>query len=167
MFENKIFGHEAVLAAAAVLMLAAAYNDARRFRIPNALCLALLVLFPFHAVLSPSAVAWPYHIVVFGLVLAVGVFLYTQKIVGAGDVKLLAVISLWAGPDLVGLLLVMTALAGGLLAAVTAARAYSRHRREKVQEEFSVSKTPVPYGVAIAIGGLCTLMAMSSPALLS
>jgi prepilin peptidase CpaA len=59
---------------------------------------------------------------------------------GGGDVKLLASTSVWAGPALVFPLLMVTALAGGLVAVGVLA---ARRRR-----------SPLPYGVAIAAGGL-------------
>jgi len=167
MSSTTALWHQAVLASAGLSILFAAYTDARRYRIPNLISLALLLLFPAHVLLSPAPVAWGQHLFVFAAVLAAGYFLYAKKYAGAGDIKLLAVISLWAGPDFVGLFLFITAIAGGLLAIVTASAVVYRHRRAKKSGKPAVAKAPIPYGVAIATGGICMLMTLVQPALLS
>ncbi len=167
MLGDMLLWHKGVLALAAALMIAAAYVDARCYRIPNLVSLVLLALFPAYVYTAPQEVVWGQHLAVFGFVLAAGFFLYAKKFIGAGDVKLLAVISLWAGPEFIGMLLVVTTVAGGLLAVMTATLAYFRHLQAKSDKKFSVGKAPIPYGVAIAMGGLCTLMLMFHPALLS
>lgn len=167
MFGDLVFWHQGVLAIAAALLLAAAYMDVRSYRIPNAVNLTLLALFPAYVITSPQSVAWPQNVIVFAIVLAVGFLMYAKKWIGAGDIKLLAIVSLWAGVEFVMLFLFITALAGGLLAALMMGLAYVRHLRSKSQEIFSTGKMPIPYGVAIATGGLCMLLVLFNPALLS
>ncbi|MGL1199326.1 hypothetical protein ACSTK3_23440, partial [Vibrio parahaemolyticus] len=50
--------HIAILFAAAMLLLAAAYNDAHKYKIPNLVCAALLVLFPLAVLTAPRTVEW-------------------------------------------------------------------------------------------------------------
>jgi len=164
MVVDLAFCNRAVLSMAAVVLIAASVIDARRFLIPNWACAALLALFPFFVVTAPSPVAWGEHVAIFVLVLLAGFALYARKFAGAGDIKLLSAASLWAGPALVGLFLLITAIAGGLLSLVTAAVAYRRNRIAGIKSVAALAKVPVPYGVAIAIGGLCVLIVLSHSA---
>ena len=99
-----------VLIAAAI----AAYTDVRSRRIPNALCGALLV-----AGLSLTAMTgWERAAISVGLFLGVflfGTLLFTLRLIGGGDVKLLAAAAAALGwPDTAAVLL-YTILAGGLI----------------------------------------------------
>ncbi len=165
--DDLVLWHKSVIGIAALLLVAAAYSDARRYRIPNAASLALLGLFPAYVLTAPHDVAWLRHIAVFVVVLAGGYLLYMKKLIAAGDVKLLAVVSLWAGPSMIGILIFITLLAGGLLAVITATVVFYRYRHDLKSQKKPVGKVFIPYGVAIAIGGLCVLMVMFQPDLLS
>lgn len=151
------------LGAAALFLIAAAASDSWRYRIPNWTCLGLLALFPAFVLTAPYAVAWQEHLVVFGLALAVGFILYARHVTGAGDIKLLAVMSLWAGPPYLGMFLFITAISGGLLALVIAAINYRRNQTCPPDKVVALARVPIPYGVAIAIGGLCALIMLSHP----
>ena len=164
---NLAFWHQGVLALAAILLVTAALWDARRYRIPNFLSLALLALFPVYVLTSVPKLLWEQHVFIAAVVLVVGFFLSIKKYIGAGDIKLLSVASLWAGPDHVGLLLLITTIAGGLLAVFTAGVTIYRHRKSGASGKAAVTKAPIPYGVAIAIGGLCILIMLSHSELFS
>jgi prepilin peptidase CpaA len=166
MFDLSSY-HLVVLGMAAALLVAAALNDAHRYRIPNMVCLALLALFPLYVATAPHEVEWERHLIVFGLVLAAGFGMYAKNIAGAGDVKLLAITGLWAGPHLVALFLCVTALAGGLLGIAVAAITYRRNLARGARQAVALARVPIPYGVAIAVGGLCTLVMLSHPVLFS
>lgn len=161
------FLNNVTLLLAAVIMIMAAANDAMRFKIPNLACLALLLLFPAFAISSPSDLPWLKHLQVFALVLAVGYVLYIKKWAGAGDIKLIAIISLWAGPVLYGPFLFITAISGGLFSIVIGIQAYIKQRRMPPENQSAWTKTPIPYGIAITLGGLCTLALLSHPELLA
>jgi len=68
---------------------------------------------------------------------------------GGGDVKMAAAISLWFAPADTLRFLVFMSLAGGLVTLVTMAW----HKRVKGE-----GRPKVPYGVAIAVGGLLILI---------
>jgi prepilin peptidase CpaA len=155
--------HLAILFGAGLLLIAAAVSDAKTYRIPNKVCAALLLLFPLFVLTAPGAVEWKQHLMVFGLVLASGFAMFMGNVAGAGDVKLLAATGLWAGPHLVAVFLVITAIAGGLLALVMAGLTYTRNLSAK--KAVALARVPIPYGVAISIGGLCALYMMSQPIL--
>jgi prepilin peptidase CpaA len=151
---------------AAVVMILAAVSDASRFRIPNLACLVLLVLFPLYGLTAAQPVDWLGHLEVFAIILGIGYVLYTRKLAGAGDIKFLAVIGLWAGTSYWAPFLVITALSGGVLAFGIGAAAFIKQRNSSKEGRHAWSKTPLPYGVAIALGGLCTLALLSHPELL-
>jgi prepilin peptidase CpaA len=75
-------------------MVAAAVIDLISYRIPNELVLALFVVFLIVAAINWSEVAWVSHIGAAVLVFGAGLFLYAIRQMGAGDVKLLAVVAL-------------------------------------------------------------------------
>lgn len=154
--------HLATLIGAGTVLLAAAYSDARRYRIPNRLCVALLALFPIFVVTAPEAVALWQNLTVFALVLCGGFLLFAKGFIGAGDIKLLAATSLWAGPDFIAPFLFITAVAGGLLGATIAGVAFLRERKQ--ENKVPLAKIPLPYGIAIAIGGICLLLLLSHSA---
>jgi prepilin peptidase CpaA len=103
---------------------------------------------------SPAPVAWLGALAVAAAALAVGLGLFAARAMGGGDVKLIAAIALWAGPALVLPFLFVVALAGGALSLVmlSAARLRPVLVREAVPQPLSALR--VPYGVAVAAGGL-------------
>jgi prepilin peptidase CpaA len=131
----------------AAMLIVAATGDLRSRRIPNKLNLAIALLaIPFWG-LSGYAL-WPD--VGLQLALAAGVFLFFAVLfqlgmMGGGDVKLLAALSLWLPLASLVKLVVIMSLAGGVLTLVMLAR----HRAAKSGE-----KLEVPYGVAIAFAGM-------------
>lgn len=130
----------------ASLLIAAAATDIRGYRIPNSITGALVVVFivacafGLHRPLTP-------HLVAFAMAFVFGAALFFARLWGGGDAKLLAAIGLYLEPRQVLALLLITALAGGVLAAGllirrAAAGAGLQHT------------TTIPYGVALAFGGL-------------
>ena len=142
----------------AALLLMAAWHDVAAYRIPNRISAAVAMLYPAHVLAHPAAVDWLAALMVAAIVLAVGFGLFAIRVFGAGDVKLLAAASLWAGPADVLVLLFVTALVGGVLALVvlsplrmTLADAYVRLGGAPAN---MFTTQTLPYGVAIAAGGL-------------
>ncbi|MEA3015780.1 MAG: prepilin peptidase CpaA [Sphingomonadales bacterium] len=133
-----------VLAAA---LVAAAVGDLRTRTIPNWLNLAVaLAAIPFWYVSDLGL--WPEIALRIGIAAAVfGLFAaaFALGMMGGGDVKLLAALALWLPPPAVAMLLVVMSLAGGALTLLLAVRHRMARREEKLE---------IPYGVAIAFGGL-------------
>jgi prepilin peptidase CpaA len=90
--------------------------------------------------------------------------MFIGNLAGAGDIKLLAATSLWAGPHLVAVFLIVTAIAGGILALIMAVLTFVRNRSRR-RAVVALSKVPIPYGIAIAFGGLSTIYMLSYPLL--
>ena len=84
-----------------LLCLAAAIFDLWKMIIPNIISILLVALFFANALFLNFylgfSVAWISHIGALAAVLIVGLVAYRFKAMGAGDVKLLSAISLWAG----------------------------------------------------------------------
>jgi prepilin peptidase CpaA len=139
-------------------LIAAALTDATRFLIPNRYVAAIGAAFVLHALGKPLAL-WLDGVEAAALLLAVGVLLFERGIVGGGDVKLLAAIALWAGFSELPLLLVVTGLAGGALALAHLSPLHrlmpARPGAAPLGDDFrSRLRRPVPFGVAIALGGV-------------
>ena len=98
------------------LMLAAALEDLRRFVIPNQLIIGLCLLYPLRLLTGVGFAAGAGAVACAAAVFLVGAVLFARGLVGGGDVKLLAVATLWVGPADTPALLIGTGLAGGLLA---------------------------------------------------
>ncbi len=155
-----------------IFLLTAAVYDGTRFIIPNAVVLGLAGLFPVAALLLPFETAWLSHIGAAVTVFLVGMVAYRFRVFGAGDVKLITALSLWAGFDQLALLLLSIAIAGG---AVTLILVLVRPIILKIPllvsgEKLSLPRIfcwgePIPYGVSIAIASM--YFATRSPYLLA
>jgi prepilin peptidase CpaA len=100
MFYDATISQIVLLAAGAVLLTAAG-EDFLDFFISNRLVLALIGLYPIYVFTTGGSVDWLGGILVALAVLAVGFFLFAFNWIGGGDVKLMAAVSLWAGPTLI------------------------------------------------------------------
>jgi len=155
----------APLATVAGLLILAAASDARRYLIPNWISVGIIILFLPYALLSPVGVNWLGGLVTAAAALAVGFGLHALRLMGGGDIKLITACALWAGPALIAPFLVIVSVAGGALAAgllIGRGVASARRRRSAPPGEAVTSGTPlmrqkVPYGLAIAAGGIFLL----------
>src|ERR1700754_2827323 len=115
MFYDATISQIVLLTAGAVLLTAAG-EDFLDFVISNRLVLALTGLYPIYAFTAGDSADWVGGLLVGVAVLAVGLFLFTFNWIGGGDAKLLAAVSLWAGPSLILPFFLLTGFAGGVLA---------------------------------------------------
>jgi prepilin peptidase CpaA len=123
----------------------AAVSDLSRFRIPNRVPLVLLVAFlpaALAAGMGVEQIGW--RLLAALVVFAVCLALFALRLWGGGDAKLVPAVALWLGFAALPRFLVVMAVAGGALALVTLLA-----RRLKL-----TTASRVPYGVAIAAGGL-------------
>jgi prepilin peptidase CpaA len=136
-----------LLAALAAMLLAASWCDLKSRTIPNGLNLAIaLAAIPFWwAVGLPL---WPdaaIQIGVAALVFGLFAIAFAFGAMGGGDVKLIGALALWLPFQAVIVLLFVMSLAGGVLTLAL----YLRHRLARRSGQLEI-----PYGVAIAFGGL-------------
>jgi len=141
---------------AAALIVAAA-SDLRSYEIPDSINAAIGILYFAYAMSAPGSVDFASACIIALIVFLVGVGLFSAGVFGGGDVKLIAATTLWAGPSLVLPFLVVTALAGGLLSLTVLTRAQLVGRGS-----VATARPSVPYGVAIAAGGIYVVTCISS-----
>ena len=141
---------ELLIMALATMLIVAAVVDIRTFTISNRLNLAVAASAPLFW-WSIQLPVWPHAaaqaavaVGVFGLLAAA----FYAGMMGGGDVKLAAALSLWFSPASTLKFLVIMSIAGGLLTLVLLA--VHRARRKE-------GRPKIPYGVAIAVGGLAIL----------
>ena len=144
------------------LLLWAAVADLRYRRIPNASCGGIAALWPAYLLLGGIPAAAPAALLGATTVFVAGFLLWRQGVLGGGDVKLLSVLSLWAGGGLLAPFLLTTALSGGWLAvAWLGLRRVGLLMPARVAVGLSWAGLPVlpgdprglPYGVAIGLSG--------------
>ncbi|HUP67246.1 MAG TPA: prepilin peptidase [Sphingomicrobium sp.] len=141
---------EILLAALAAILLFAAVVDVRTFTISNRLNLTVALLAPVYwasVALSP----WPdvaVQLAVAVLVFTIFAGAFYAGMMGGGDVKLAAGLALWFSPVTTIKFLVYMSLAGGILTVAVLAWHHAKRRD---------GRPKIPYGVAIAFGGLAIL----------
>jgi prepilin peptidase CpaA len=138
-------------AALPVILVWAAAVDIFTRAVPNTLVLLLAACFAVLAVaagIPPTKIGS--HMICACVVLACGFLLFSQSMLGGGDAKLLAAASLWFGFETLLPFLAATALAGGFLSLIYLAFSAAR---VGLGQESAIART-VPYGAAIAAGGL-------------
>jgi prepilin peptidase CpaA len=144
----------------AILLVAAAAEDAAKLKISNLLVLAVLLGGVVSAVLSgPRFEIWQ-NLALFALFIAIGIPLFATGKLGGGDVKLLAAVGFWYDfQSALGLLLAVV-IAGGILALVMVTLRMVRWS-EKARERIIVlqPRKGIPYAIAIAAGALMTIVA--------
>jgi prepilin peptidase CpaA len=134
----------------AVTLVVAAVIDVRTFTISNRLNLTIALGAPLYW-LSIALAPWPGMAA--HLAAGVAVFLlfagaFYAGMMGGGDVKLASAFGLWFPIASTAKFLVLTSLAGGVL--TLGLVAWHRAKRREGRPE-------IPYGVAIAFGGLAIL----------
>lgn len=146
-------------AAFSAILLLAALSDARRFLIPNAYPMLLLLLFAIAWALGFPFVAplWS-HLLHFAIALGVGMGLFHFGWLGGGDVKLYAATALWFALGNGFSLFLVTAIGGAVIVILLMAFrllriAIGRGSTEKGQ----FFKRRIAYGIAIAAGGIASL----------
>ncbi|MCP4328756.1 MAG: hypothetical protein GY791_10025 [Alphaproteobacteria bacterium] len=151
-----------VLVLVAALFVGAAVSDLRYFRIPNRIPVSLLVLYPAYLLAIPVAPDWAQIGFAVGcavVVFVIGFVMFSMGGMGGGDVKLLTVSALWAGPAAMLPFLIVVAVSSLVLAVALGLRS-SLEQSVPLREAVSglrftpLMKMTVPYGAAIATGGL-------------
>ena len=141
---------EILLAGLAAILVFAAVIDVRTYTISNRLNLTVALLAPVYwasIALSP----WPGVAIQLGAGVAVFTILagaFYAGMMGGGDVKLAAALALWFSPVSTVKFLVLMSLAGGVLTLGILLWHRARNGQGRPQ---------IPYGVAIAFGGLAIL----------
>jgi prepilin peptidase CpaA len=93
----------------------AAISDYRRLKIPNWTSLALCAAFLCYAALFITGSQFVGHVAAGTALFAIAIALYALGWFGGGDVKLLGAIALWAGPQQIYEVAMLTGLIGGAM----------------------------------------------------
>jgi prepilin peptidase CpaA len=155
---------EILLAGLAAILVVAAVIDVRTFTISNRLNLTVALLAPVYwasVALSP----WPGIAIQLAAAITVFTILagaFYAGMMGGGDVKLAAAVSLFAGPAQILDFVTVTAMVGGLLGVAILAGA----RIGPVASTAGCTvrarlRGHLPYGPAIAAGGLWVALALA------
>lgn len=134
----------------AILLVWIAAVDIRTFTISDGINIGIALMAPLFWWAS-GVDLWPDAAI--RVAVAAGVFLlfagfFYLGAMGGGDVKLAGALALWFAPMESALMLVLTSLAGGVLTMIVLAEWKIRKKQGRPE---------VPYGVAIAFGGLWLL----------
>lgn len=149
----------ALLAALATALVVAAFTDLRRRQIDNWLNAAIALgapLFWHTTGLDLAGIGIQFAIAAATFALLAVLFAFGAM--GGGDVKLLTALALWIEPLWFLKLVIVMALAGGVLTLVFAGLHFMRRRGGKVA---------IPYGIAISFAGLWVLANQYLPAIQS
>ena len=136
--------------ALALMLLWAAVVDIRTRTIANGLNLAIALMAPLFW-WAAGVDLWPDAAMRVGVAAAVFLLFALAFHIGAmggGDVKLAAALALWFSPGSTLKLIVLMSIAGGVLTMIV----LIEHKLKKIE-----GRPEVPYGVAIAFGGLWLL----------
>lgn len=157
--------HTFIIALFFCIVAAAVVSDVRSLLIRNSFSMALFTLYPAYVLTAPVTVDWLGAIGVAIAVFAAGLVLFTLRLLGGGDVKLLAVLALWAGPGELVHFLLATTLAGGALAVLmlSPSRFALASLCERAGAEGLSGRllgSSIPYALAIATGTFATIAPM-------
>ncbi len=140
-------------------LIVAAANDIYEFKIPNWISIILILTYPAAGLAVGASIETMLEGFLIGAgALALGFGLYAGRVIGGGDAKLAAATAPWLGAGALGSFLFLTAVAGLGLAIVM-----MMFRKMPILPIYSHApwlielhqrKKDLPYGVAIASGGL-------------
>jgi prepilin peptidase CpaA len=140
-------------------MAFAAANDLFTMKIPNKISLALIAAFAVSAlyVQLPLETAL-IHVGIGAAALVVGFILFSLRLLGGGDAKLMAAGALWMGQEHALFYIAYVTIFGGILsAAILVYRKYIPVSADALPPwalKLHVQGTGIPYGIAIAASAL-------------
>lgn len=160
--------HQAGLTAALFLFSLAviygALSDVRTYTIPNRVSYGLALLFFVYAALKWPELSLLLHVGIGLLVFVICLVFWQLRMMGGGDVKFVAAISLWMGPQRILIYMIFLALFSAVLVTLLKlARTWNpyfqgsrwprwiKHMVQKAEEN------AVPYGLPAGIAALVTL----------
>jgi prepilin peptidase CpaA len=144
-----------------VCVIFAIISDFSALRIPNSVSIVLVAAFAVYAFLGGTGAIWP-HFMLAGAVFALLFGFFALGWLGAGDVKFLSALTLWAGPAHGAAFIFLFAIFGGLFALMLLAL------RSALLYFPILAELPVlgkmsrwarnglcPYGIPIGVAALC------------
>jgi prepilin peptidase CpaA len=146
------------LAGLALLLVAAACQDAAQLRIANLLSAGVLLLGVAMVISVGVRVDLWQNFALLVAALTVGTLLHSAGKMGGGDVKLFAATAFWLDPGGALWLVVLVTMCGGLLAIIIITlRLFQWGEAAQRRVIILQRRSGIPYGVAIAAGALLTI----------
>ena len=145
------------------LMIVAAISDVSSYRIPNWLTgLIALLFFPMALFTQMPLAEFGWHLAAGVLLFFAGYALFAFGLFGGGDSKLMAAAGLWFGTSQTMPFLILTAVAGGILALAVAGWSvfmgfwhyYGAAEGSTIDRQLKKVRPKLPYGVALATGAI-------------
>jgi prepilin peptidase CpaA len=132
-----------------------AVSDIRAYSIPNTTSIVIAASYCGVGALTPFAPLVT-GVLTGVAVLILGLILFALGWMGGGDVKLFSALAIWSGPSRLAPFALITCLAGAGLALIllTPLRRLFPAPSDAAR---AASAQPMPYGVAIAVGGVWVL----------
>ncbi len=152
------FARWAVLLLFCLVLAIAGANDVKARRIPNWTILAVIALFAAWWLVGPS-VSLTSALGAALIMFVTSCALYFFRVVGAGDSKLVTVVALFVGLSRLPQFILYMSLAGGALALCLLAMEPTRLLVMLQMRGKGRMDRGVPYGVAIAAGGMVAIFA--------
>ncbi len=148
------------------LLCLAALTDLQEYRIPNSITMAIAALYPAYALLPGAEADVLGAVLLAAAVLAIGTGLFALGVLGGGDVKLIAAVTLWIGPAGFLEFLLIMAICGGVIGLAQSSQwrfGLAQFAADHGEDGFArtLIGRDVPYAVAIVIA---TLVVMPAPA---
>lgn len=167
-----------------IIFLLAALLDFLYYRLPNKLFYIIFYLFPIYIILSLQFHLVSNYLVFVGSIL-IGFALFSAALIGGGDAKLLAAVSLWIGwnnivPFMLWMLIFGGIISCGYLMFPNTIYQLTAQTRRFIQERFFLKKSVrflvtdidviesevitlqqkrmIPYGISIAGAGIIILL---------
>jgi prepilin peptidase CpaA len=145
------------------LMIIAALTDVASFKIPNWLTgLTAALFFPMALLTHMPLVEFGWHLLAGVVLFFLGYILFALRLFGGGDAKMMAAAGLWFGTGQTLQFLIMTSLAGGILAAAIAGWSgfmffwefHGPKAEGFVSDNIKKIRPKLPYGFAICVGAI-------------
>jgi len=141
------------------MVVIAGVSDFFTLKIPNWLNATIAVsVVPFVLLSGMPLEIFAWHVIAGLLTFVVGFVLFSANIIGGGDAKMLAACAIWVGWDALMQFAVVTAFAGGALVIMIKIWAFFARRQNLGKtgwaKNFLSKKPQLPYGIAIAAGGV-------------
>jgi prepilin peptidase CpaA len=144
------------------LMIIAAMTDVTSYRIPNWLTgLIAALFFPMALLTGMPLQEFGWHLAAGAILFVIGYALFAVRMFGGGDSKLMAAAGLWFGTAQTLPFLIMTAVAGGVLALVIAGWSvfmvfWQIHGPDEgiIDQKLKKVRPKLPYGFAFAVGAI-------------
>jgi prepilin peptidase CpaA len=143
-----------------------AYGDIRTRRIPNEMIVAILVLAAFRIAIDGDPRAGLFTLAASAALFVATFLLFWRGLLGGGDVKLIGATALLIGYHNFFEFLFVMSVSGALIAVAVLARDRLGRRQATppaTEDQEISARLTVPYGVAIAVAGMVSLLVQYFP----